>query len=166
MKKPTIFAGAGLVAALAIAVFTFTAVTPSPTVSALQLAQNSSKALADMTPQEAEYQKFYPYFIDWLQQAQKASDLRMLTYDQVVQEYPSEMGAQPLTINEPLRVIDDPSDGNTPDKHKLRYLEFTARYDDGFDSVYKVVVGINDNDIPEAALSHFISGKAEPRIGG
>lgn len=166
MKKPTIFAGAGLIAALAIAIFAFTAVTPSSTVGALQLAQSSSKALAAMTPQEAEYQKFYPYFKDWLQQAQKASDLRMLTYDQVVQEYPSEMGVQSLASREPLRVIDDPRDGSIPDIHKLRYLEFTVRYDDGSDSVYKVVVGINDNDIPEAALSHFVSGKAEPRIGG
>ena len=165
MNKRTIFAGVGVAAALAIAVITFSVV-PSGNVNALQLAQDSSKALADMTPQEANYKKFYPYFVDWLQQAQKAPDLRILSYDEVVKAYPAEMGAQPLTINEPLRVLDDPSDGTAPDLHTLKYLEFTIRYDDGFDSVYKVVVGINGHNIPEAALTHFVSGKTEPRIGG
>jgi|SRR5688572_2615467 len=165
MTKRNILAGAGVTAMLALAVATFAIATPT-NVSALQIAQNSSKALADMTPGEAEYKKFYPYFVEWMDEAQKASDLRLLSYDEVVKAYPAEMGTEPATTNEPLRVIDDPSDKATTNVRELRYLEFTVRYDDGFDSVYKVVVGVNNNNIPEAAFTHFISGQATPKIGG
>lgn len=165
MSKQTFFAGTGAAALVAIAVIAFTVAAPS-SVSALQVAQNSAQALAAMTSQEAEYKKFYPYFVGWLQQAQKAPDLRLLSYDEVVKAYPEEMGVKESVINEPLRVIDDPSDGTAPDLHSLKYLEFTARYDDGFDTTVKVVVGVNTNNIPEAAFTHFISGKITPRIGG
>lgn len=165
MTKRNILAGAGVTALLAITVATFAISTPT-NVNALQVAQNSSKALADMTPAEAEYKKFYPYFVEWMSQAQKAPDLRLLDYNQVVKAYPSEMGTKPLTVNEPLRVIDDPSDNTPTDIRQLRYLEFTITYDDGFDSVYKVIVGVNTHDIPEAAFTHFVSGKATPKIGG
>ncbi len=162
MTKRNIFVGASVTAMLAIAVVTFAIATPT-NVSALQIAQNSSKALANMTPGEAEYAKFYPYFVDWVKQAQKAPDLRLLSYDEVVNAYPAEMGVKPGASYEPLRVIDDPSDNAAPDIHQLRYLEFTATYDD---STYKVAVGVNANNIPEAALMHFISGQAPPKIGG
>ena len=164
MKNKTILTGAGIAAILAVTVYTFSGVGPSQSVSALQLAQNSSQALANMSPQESEYKKFYPHFVEWMQKAQQASDLRVLTYQEVVKAYPAEMGAQPATSNEPLRVIDDPSDGSSPDIRTLKYLEFTIHYDDN--STHKVIVGINSKNIPEAAFSHFISGPIEPRIGG
>lgn len=168
MKKNRILAGAGAVGMLAAAVLTVSIMGSTPGVSALQLAQNSARALADMTPKEAEYQKFHPYFVEWLQKAQQASDLRILSYDEVVQAYPEEMGVRESVVNEPLRVIDDPNDGSLPNIQTLRYLEFSVTYNGPHDdnSTYKIVVGINEHDIPEAALMHFVSGPMEPRIGG
>ncbi len=167
MKK-SVFAGMSVAGIMAVAVLTLSAIGPSHSVSALQLAQNSSRALANMTPKEAEYQKFHPYFVEWLQKAQQAPDLRVLAYDEVVQAYPEEMGMRDSITNEPLRVIDDPRDGAVPNIQTLKYLEFTITYNGPNDgnSTHKIVVGINEHNIPEAALMHFVSGPIEPRIGG
>jgi len=145
---------------LAVAVLAFTAITPVQNVSALQLAQNSSAALAHMQPQAADYKKHYPHFVDCMNQAQKASDLRLLSYDQFVAAYPEALQQSP-TNGEPLRVIDDPSDGQAPNVRELRYLEFTVV--DG-DTKSKVVVGVNSHDIPEAALTQAVK-PGTPRIG-
>lgn len=160
MKKRTLLTSAGVAGMLAIAVLAFSAVGPSQSVSAMQLAQNSSKALANMTPQEADYQKHYPYFVDWMNQAQHASDLRLLSYDQFVAAYPHALDKSPVS-GEPLRVIDNPSDGQSPNVRELRYLEFTVT--DG-DTKLKVVVGINDENVPEAALQQ-VAEPGKPRIG-
>lgn len=160
MKKRTLLTGAGVAGMLAVAVLAFSAVGPSQSVSALQLAQNSSKALAGMTSQEADYKKHYPYFVDWMNQAQHASDLRLLSYAQFVEAYPHAIEQSPEN-GEPLRVIDNPADGEAPNVRELQYLEFTVT--DG-DTKLKVVVGVNVHNIPEAAMQQVIeSGK--PRIG-
>lgn len=160
MRKQNIIAGTGIAGMLAIAVLAFSVIGSPKEVSALQLAQNTSQTLAGMTPQEAQYKKFYPYFVDWMEQAQKASDLRVLNYDQLTKAYP-EAAEQSPTTGEPLRVIDDPSDGTLPNVHGLKYLEFTVT--DG-DAKSKVVVGVNDKNVPEAALTHTIDA-GKPRIG-
>jgi len=152
MKKRTILTGTGVAGILAVAVLAFSVVGPSQSVSALQLAQNSSKALAGMTSQEADYQKHYPYFVDWMNQAQHASDLRLLSYDQFAAAYPHALEQSPVS-GEPLRIIDNPSDGKAPNIHELRYLEFTVT--DG-DTKLKVVVGVNNENIPEAALQQVV----------
>lgn len=160
MKKRTLLTGAGVAGMLAVAVLAFSAVSPSQSVSALQLAQNSSKALANMTSQEADYQKHYPYFVDWMNQAQYAPDLRLLSYDQLIAAYPHALEQSPVS-GEPLRVIDNPSDGKAPNVRELRYLEFTMTEGD---AKLKVVVGINDENIPEAALQQATE-PGKPRIG-
>jgi len=160
MRKRNIIAGVGIAGILAIAVLTFSVVGPSRSVSALQLAQNTSQALAQMTPQEAQYKKFYPYFVDWMKQAQKAPDLRVLSYDQLVKAYPEAAQQSPAT-GEPLRVIDDPNDGISPNVRELKYLEFTVT--DG-DTTSKVIVGVNGHNVPEAALTH-VTETGKPRVG-
>lgn len=150
MKKPTMLVTAGITA-LSLAAFTFSAVSMPHSVSAQQLAENSSKALAHLNPQDADYKKFYPYFLDWMQQAQKAKDLRVLTYEELLKQYP-EAGQKTPHAGEPLRVIDNPSDNQKPDVTKLKYLAFSS-VDGGNTST--IIVGINDDNIPEAALTHF-----------
>lgn len=160
MKRRTLLTGAGVAGMLAVAVLAFSAIGPSQSVSALQLAQDSSKALAGMTSQEADYKKHYPNFVDWMDQAQHASDLRLLSYAQFVEAYPHALEQSP-EIGEPLRVIDNPADGEAPNVRELRYLEFTMT--DG-DTKLKVVVGINDENIPEAALQQVVE-PGKPRLG-
>lgn len=160
MKKRTIVTAAGVTGMLAVAVLAFSVTAPSQNVSALQLAQSSAKALAGMTSQEAEYQKHYPYFVDWMNQAQHASDLRQLSYEQFVAAYPHALERSPAN-GEPLRVIDNPGDGKAPVISELRYLEFTVS--DG-DTRLKVVIGINEQNIPEAALQH-VTQPGQPRVG-
>lgn len=164
MSKRNFIIGSSIAAVMALTALSLSNLAPSQSVSAQQLAQYSAQALADMSPEEAEYKKFYPYFVEWVEMAQEAPDLRALTYQEVAKAYPSETGNQPLTVNEPIRIIDDKSDGEATDIHKLRYLEFSHTYDD--DSTFKIVVGINERNIPEAAFTHFVSGPIEPRIGG
>jgi len=160
MTKRNIFVGTGVAGMLAVAVLAFTVFTPAQNLSALQLAQKSSQALAQMQPNEADYKKHYPYFVEWMKQAQAASDLRLLSYDQFAAAYPEAVQSNPGS-SEPLRVIDDPSDGQAPNIRELRYLEFTVV--DG-DTKSKVVVGVNSHDIPEAALTHIVS-PGESRVG-
>lgn len=164
MSKRNFIIGSGIAAVMALTALSLSTLGPAQAVNAQQLAQNSAQALANMSPEEAEYKKFYPYFVDWVEMAQKAPDLRVLTYEEVARSYPSETGSQPSTVNEPMRVIDDKSDGEMTNIRELRYLEFSHTYDDN--STFKIVVGINERNIPEAALTHFVSGPIEPRIGG
>jgi hypothetical protein len=161
MKKRNIIVSGGVVGALAIAVFAFSAIGTPQNASAMQLAQNSSKALSRLNPQEADYKKFYPYFVDWMNQAQKSKDLRVLSYDQMVKLYPEAAQSNP-TNGEPLRVIDNPSDGQKPSVHELKYLAFSVT--DG-DTKSTVVVGVNGQNIPEAALTH-VDQVGKPRIKG
>jgi hypothetical protein len=160
MRKQNVIVGASIAGMLAIIVLTFSVIGSSKEASALQLAQNTSQTLAGMTPQEAEYKKFYPYFVDWMRQAQKAPDLRVLSYDELVKAYP-EAAQQSPTAGEPLRIIDDPSDGTSPKVHELKYLEFTVN---DSDATSKVIVGINSHNVPEAALTHAIE-PGKPRVG-
>jgi len=161
-KQKNILTGAGIAGALAIAVFAFSVITPPKSANAMEIARNASHALMNMTPEDqaTEYNKYRPHFLDWLQQAQQAPDLRVLTYDQFIAAYPEAMEASPRS-GEPLRVIDNPADGAMPNVHELRYLEFTVT--DG-DSKSKVVVGINAQNIPEAAMTSVVKMGA-PRIG-
>lgn len=160
MNTRIILASTGTACALAVAVITFSAAGPSQNASAL--ARSSSQALsrlplsgedtAHMSPAEITYTKYYPQFANWLNQAQHAKDLRVLTYEQLVQAYPQ--AAQPdAAASEPLRVINNPSDGQTPDVHSLKYLIFTLASNGGES---KIVVGINSHNIPEAALVHIV----------
>lgn len=160
MKKHTLLTGAGVAGMLAVAVLALSVASSPQNVSALQLAQRSSTALASMTSQEADYQKHYPYFVDWMSQAQQAPDLRLMSYDQFAEAYPHALEQSPAT-GEPLRIINNPSDEQLPDAKKLRYLEFTVT--DG-DTKLKIVVGINDQNIPEAAMQQAVE-PGQPRIG-
>jgi len=161
MKKRNIIASAGVMSALAIAVFGFSVIGTPQNASAMQLAQDSSKALSQLNPQDADYKKFYPYFVDWMNQAQKSKDLHILSYDQMVKLYP-EAAQQNPTTGEPLRVIDNPSDGQKPNVRELKYLAFSVA--DG-DTKSTVIVGINSDDIPEAALTH-VDQVGKPRVNG
>lgn len=161
MKKRTIITSAGVMSALAIAVFAFSVVGTPQNASAMQMAQDSSKALSQLNPQDPDYKKFYPYFVDWMNQAQKSKDLRVLSYDQMVELYP-EAAQQNPTTGEPLRVIDDPSDGQKPNVHELKYLAFSVT---DSDTKSTVIVGINSENIPEAALTH-VGQTGKPRING
>jgi hypothetical protein len=160
MKKKTILTSAGIAGVLAIAVLSFSAVGPAQNVSALQLAQNSSKALqstiteadaATMSPEALAYKKYSPQFSGWLEEAQYAPDLQVRTYQQILASYP---GAEQSDTTESLRIIDNPMDGETPNVHKLQYLEFTLVEGD---AEYKIVVGVNEHNVPEAALMHIIT---------
>lgn len=159
MKKRTFITSAGL-SAVAIAVFSFATISGPQTVSALELAQKSSKALTQLDAQDSDYKKFSPYFAEWLEQAQKAKDLRVLTYDQLVKLYP-EAGQTSPTSGEFLRVIDNPNDGRKPDVRTLKYLAFGVTNED---TKSTIIVGINDKNIPEAALTHF-DQMGKPRVG-
>lgn len=160
MKTKTILTGAGIAGVAAIAVLAFAVINPTHNVSALELAKSSSAALANMTAPQSDYQKHYPYFVEWMQQAQHAPDLRLLTYDQFIEAYPQALQQSPVN-GEPLRIIDNPADAQQPNVRELRYLEFTVA--DG-DTKFKIVVGVNDQNIPEAALQHVVEAGA-PRIG-
>lgn len=166
MKKRTIITSS-VVGMAALAVVAYSSFGPSQSVNALQLAQNTSNALAQMTPQEqastspqeAQYQKFYPTFVKWMNEAQKAPDLRILSYGQLIKAYPEAMQEHPTT-GEPLRIIDNPRDGQKPNVHELRYLEFGTM--DG-DTKLRIVVGVNSQNVPEAALTHIVKAGA-PRV--
>jgi hypothetical protein len=161
MNKRNVFAGIGVATALTIAVCTFTLL-PSGSAGAMRLAQDSATALAKMDPQDDEYKKFYPYFVDWMQQAQKAPDLRVLSYDELVKLYPGTAEAHPAS-GEPLRVIDNPSDGRRPNVRELKYLAFSAK--DG-DTEMTIVVGVNSDNIPEAAVMNIDKDGTHPRANG
>lgn len=171
-KRKPVIASAAILSVLAIAVFSFVTVSQPAPVSALEVAQNSAKALSqltteeimDMSPQELQYRKFYPQFVTWLKEAEQASDLRLLSYDQLVQTYPFIADKANPGAHEQLRVIDNPRDGTTPNVRELRYLEFGG-VDGTTKSKYKIVVGVNNANIPEAALHHIVEWGG-PRIGG
>lgn len=160
MKAKTIFTAAGAVGVLAVGVLAFSALTLPQSVSAQEVAQQSSRALAGMSTPQSDYQKHYPLFVEWMSQAQRASDLRLLSYDQFSRAYPEALQRSPVN-GEPLRVVDNPADGQQPNLRELRYLEFTVT--DG-DVVFKVVVGVNSHNIPEAALKYIIKS-GSPRVG-
>lgn len=160
MSKPKqIMAGVGAVAVLAVAALSLTVTQQPQSVSAREVAQTASQNLAqmseaqvaEMSPQELKYAKYHPLFVTWLQQAEQAPDLQLLTYEGLVEKYPHLKEAAPTT-HDPLLVIDDPRDGATPDPRSLRYLEFTGN-DNGH---YKVAIGVNDHNVPEAALHYII----------
>jgi hypothetical protein len=109
------------------------------------------KDTANLTPQEINYEKYAPQFTTWLSKAQQASDLRVLSYDQVVQAYPH---AAQSDADDSLKVIDNSRDGQAPNVHELKYLAFTLR-ENGGES--KVVVGVNSHNVPEAALLQVVT---------
>ena len=162
-KQKPIFAGAGLAGALAIAVFAFSLMAPPQAASAHQIARDASQALTAMTPSEqtASYDKFRPHFQQWLTRAQQAKDLQVLTYDQVITTYPHAMEQSPVS-GEPLRILDNPADGATPNVRELRYLRFTMT--DG-DAKIDVIVGVNTHNIPEAAMTNPLE-PSKPRVNG
>lgn len=149
MKKPAIFAAVGVTTTLSLAVFMLSVVSAPHNVSALQLAENSSRALTHLNPQDADYKKFYPYFVEWMNQAQKAKDLRVLNYEQLAEKYPEVTQNKPAE-GEPLRVIDNSQDNQKPNTAKLKYLVFTSVND----ANSTIIVGVNNDNIPEAALMH------------
>lgn len=158
--------GVGLASLLAITVVTFATLTPSQTVSAQQLARDTSQAVAQLSPAQrkamsADYKKFSPQFEEWLRLAEHAPDLRELTYDQFIQEYP--MVTTKPGFTEAIRIIDDPTDDDTsaPDLRSLRYLTFTMTADG---NEIKVVLGVNDHNIPEVALKQP-KKLQQPRVG-
>jgi hypothetical protein len=164
-KKRSLIVGTGLAGMVALAIFGLSVIGPAPNVSAIELAQNSSAALSQMDivkmdPKAAEYKKFHPYFVEWLQEAQKAPDLRVLNYNELVKAYPHIEQKSPAS-GEPLRVIDNPADNEAPNIRELRYLEFTVT--DG-DAKMKIIVGINKQNIPEAALTHIVE-PGKPLVG-
>jgi len=161
MNKRTITIGAGFAGVLAIAVIAVSIVGAPGNASALQLAHDGSQALlqvslqdkdtANLTTQEATYEKYTPQFATWLSKAQQASDLHVLSYDQVLQAYPN---AAQSDADDSLKVINNPRDGQMPNVHDLKYLAFTLR-ENGGES--KIVVGINGHDVPEAALLQVVT---------
>ncbi|HSE29898.1 MAG TPA: hypothetical protein VLA77_04915 [Candidatus Saccharimonadales bacterium] len=152
--------GASAVGVFALAVVMMTAVNQSP-ASAMQLARDSSAALQSigfsdkdvegLSEQEITYKKYIPQFLSWLGSAQKASDLKLLSYDEVLSKYPDVLNADSTEL---LRVIDNPQDGESPKLEQLRYLEFTLHEGE---AEYKIVVGVNQNDVPEAAMMKVVT---------
>ncbi len=165
MNKRTLFTGAGVAGVLALAVVTVSSFT-TPPVSAMQLAQDSAKALqatglaekdvAGMSEQEVTYKKYAPQFASWLADAQQADDLLVLSYDDVLKTY---VNASKADSAESLRIIDNPADGQAPDVHKLKYLAFTLIEGS---AKTNIVIGVNEHDVPEAALMQVVT-PGQPR---
>jgi hypothetical protein len=160
MSKRTIFASVGVAGMLALAVVAFSGLNTSP-VNAMQLAKDSSKALQtieisnkDSVEITKTYKQYSPQFESWLEAAQHASDLRVLSYDEVVAAYP--LVTQADSSEKTVRIISSPYDGQTPDLHHLRYLEFTSTQDG---AASKIVIGVNDDNVPVAAIMHFVTAQ-------
>ena len=154
MKK---FLNVGIIALVLIVAALFVVFSPMARTNtqrayAEQLAQDSSQAVAQLTPSELQKLKQrLPLDPDeLLQEAKNAKDLQILTYDQFMSEYGNvTMGTGGMTVNA-NGSITPPALPNgtlnpgpqTIDMHNLKFMQFTDTQGD------KVVIGIDQNNLP------------------
>ncbi|HWY78835.1 MAG TPA: hypothetical protein VNW29_00600 [Candidatus Sulfotelmatobacter sp.] len=126
------------------------------TAYAEQLAQQSYQKVVNLTPGQLDIlkQKVHMDPSELLQEAKNAKDLKALTYDQFVNEYPMiKMGYSTQSSNATLGALPPHPDTEILDMHSLKFLAFTDA------NGQKVVVGIDQNNFPVFAFSTGKNGE-------
>ncbi|MFZ2146581.1 MAG: hypothetical protein WAV28_05110 [Sedimentisphaerales bacterium] len=139
LLKKAVPVGGIVTIATIIVVFIFTFKGATPQASAQEIAQKSYKTVASLSQEQqgALKQEMHIDVLTILQEAQNAKDLRALTYDQVVSEYP-----------ENAKLIDS---------RNVKFLEFTNA--DGL----KILLGLDQNNLPAFTLASYRN--AQPPAG-
>lgn len=165
MKKFTALGAALCVIILSILYVAYGPLTNnSQTAYAEQLAQESSQAVLHLTPAELQTlkQKLPMDPNELLQEAKNAKDLKTLTYNQFVSEYPQV--TKGFSTNGENAIYDkNPSDVSQPqvvDMHTLKFLQFTDPNGD------KVVLGIDQNNLPSFAFEKGKNGSTNVTVHG
>jgi len=139
-KKFTPVGAIALIAIIAVVSIISLTGNPSP-VSAKEIAEKSFQVVANLSPEDKTALKIKTGLDQFaLEEAKQAEDLKVLTYDELTNNYPE--------LNDDINtMVMFPADSNKNDvlKH-LTFLQYTKKFDG---QVKKIILAINtENDLP------------------
>ncbi|HSW96348.1 MAG TPA: hypothetical protein VLF89_00830 [Candidatus Saccharimonadales bacterium] len=121
-----------------------------------EIAQKSYQAITSLSPKDQEALKLKVHMdpSELLQEAKNAKDLKSLTYDQFISQYPQvKLGFGTQDPNDSdIEKSDIPETSSNVDLHNFKFLAFTDTQG------RNVILGIDENNLPVFAFSQGKDG--------